>query len=69
MTSRLKLYKDEHAIPVKDLSQILGVSKQLVYYWCEFGIQHWNTAVKAASELKCDPIELIGVVYDEKRAW
>lgn len=47
-------------IPVKDMSELLGVSQQMIYYWRSYGIRNWRTAGRVANQLNCKPDELIG---------
>lgn len=60
-TSKLKKFQVDTGIPTDDLSKILGVSKQMVYYWREFGIRNWTTANKLAHKLNCKVDEIIGM--------
>jgi hypothetical protein len=61
IVSRLKKYQESHKIPIEDLCQICDVSKQMIYYWRDFGIRNWTTAWRIAKELKCKPEEIIGL--------
>lgn len=62
LTGKLKQFQKANAIPTPDLVSILGVSKQLVYYWREYGIRSWTTARRLAKKLNCNPEEIIGTV-------
>lgn len=54
-----KVIKDLR-IPVRDLSEILDVSQQMVYYWKSYGVRNWRTAGRLAKKLKCKPDDIIG---------
>lgn len=62
LIGKLKKFQEANAIPTPDLTQILGVSKQLVYYWREYGVRSWTTARRLAKKLNCEPEEIIGTV-------
>ena len=62
LTGKLKQFQKANSIPTPDLVSILGVSKQLVYYWREYGIRSWTTARRLAKKLNCNPEEIIGTV-------
>ena len=51
-------------IPIEDLSRICGVSKQMIYYWCDYGVRNWTTALRLSKKLKCKPEEIIGDIND-----
>lgn len=59
--SKLKRFQLDTALPTDDLSKILGVSKQMIYYWREFGIRNWTTANKMAKKLGCQVDRIIGM--------
>lgn len=68
MKSRLQQYKEDYGATDSLLATKLGVSRQQINYWSLYGIQRWDTAEKIAKKLKCDPIELIGVIRGQQ-AW
>ena len=59
--SKLKKFQVDSAIPTDDLSKILGVSKQMIYYWREFGVRNWTTANKLSKKLGCTVDDIIGM--------
>ena len=59
--SKLKQFQRDYAIPTTDLKDMLGVSKQMIYYWREFGVRNWTTANKIAKKLKCNVEDIIGM--------
>lgn len=63
--SKLKKYQIDSAIPVEDMSKLLKVSKQMIYYWREFGIRNWTTANKVARALGCTVDDIIGMTHNE----
>lgn len=62
--TKIKEYQIRHRIPIEDLSKICGVSKQMIYYWRDYGVRNWTTALKLSRKLKCKPEEIIGVIND-----
>jgi hypothetical protein len=60
MENKFSKFIKEMCLPVRDLSEILGVSPQMIYYWREYGIRNWKTAGRVAKQLKCQPEDLIG---------
>ena len=58
----IKKFQRDNKIPVEDLAGILGVSKSMVYYWREFGIRRWTTAMNAAKKLGCTVDDIIGMI-------
>lgn len=68
MKSRLQIYKEDCGATDSILAARLGVSRQQINHWSLYGVQRWDTAEKLAKKLKCDPIEIIGVIRGQK-AW
>lgn len=60
MTTKFENMFKDLKIPVKDMSELLGVSQQMIYYWRSYGIRNWRTAGRIAKQLKCKPEEIIG---------
>lgn len=60
MTTKFENMFKDLKIPVKDMSELLGVSQQMIYYWRSYGIRNWRTAGRVANQLKCKPEDIIG---------
>lgn len=62
MANKFDKATKDMCIPVRDLSEILKVSPQMIYYWKEYGVRNWKTAGRIAKQLRCKPEDLIGDV-------
>lgn len=61
METKFKAIQTKLKLPVREMSEVCGVSQQLVYYWRTYGVQNWRTASRLAKKIGCTPEEIIGV--------
>ena len=60
MTTRFKDLQDRLKLPVREMSEVCGVSQQLIYYWRTYGVRNWKTAGRLAKKIGCKPEDIIG---------
>ena len=61
METKFKQLQDRLKLPVREMSEICGVSQQLIYYWRTYGVRNWKTAGRLSKKIGCEPEEIIGV--------
>lgn len=61
---KFKHYQESHNISIRDMCDKLGVSKQMIYYWREYGVRSWKCAQEISSKLKCKVDDILGVICD-----
>ena len=61
METKFKQLQDRLKLPVREMSEICGVSQQLIYYWRTYGVRNWKTAGRLAKKIGCNPEDIIGV--------
>lgn len=62
METKFKRVQTELKLPVREMSEICGVSQQLIYYWREYGVRNWRTAGRLAKRIGCSPEDIIGTI-------
>ena len=62
METKFKQIQDKLSLPVREMSEVCGVSQQLIYYWRTYGVRNWKTAGRLAKKIGCKPDEIIGMV-------
>lgn len=60
MKTKFREVQDSMKLPVREMSEVCGVSQQLVYYWRTYGVRNWKTAGRLAKRIGCKPEDIIG---------